>query len=141
MEELEGLEPFQSLELNQLMSCLSLGPSGGLPWLSLHPAGHEGCPRAKHFSLWNTRWLLHDLASLYKEICQDNSDDDCSLGSTGSFCHLSTSFSPLLFAMHAGSFGVWAYEPCEGEVPEKREKDILNRLSVLFPTYISLFSL
>lgn len=38
------------------------------------------------------------------------------------------STSPLLCAVHAGSFCAWACEYL------KREKDFVNRLSVLFPT-------
>lgn len=104
---------------------------------SLRSPGGRNCrPWARCFPLWNARWLFHDFVSLYKEFCQENSDH-CSLGSPGVAVA-----SPLLFALHAGSFGVWACEcvSCVSVKYLKREKDFSNRLSVLFPTYICLSS-
>lgn len=77
-----------------------------------------------------------DFVSLYEEFCQENSHH-CPLGSPGVAVT-----SPLLFALHAGSFGVWACEcaSCASVKYLKREEDFSNRLSVLFPTYISLSS-
>lgn len=74
------------------------------------------------------------LSLCIKSVFFRNSDH-CPLGSPGVAVT-----SPLLFALHAGSFGVWAREcaSCASVKYLKREKDFSNRLSVLFPNYISL---
>lgn len=92
-------------------------------------------PWARRFSLWSKWGLFHDFVSLYKVLSVI-----LWLLLTWPSCVAVT--SSFLFALHAGSFGVWACDcvSCVSVKYLKREKDFFNRLSVLFPTYMSLSS-